>query len=158
MVGVLAKDIHRDGVGALEGRHVADALVQAKQRQRVQQRGLVVVRVLGRQALDGRGVRGVAVRLGPSAVQNLDGLEIVALARCARLGVTGGGRPEPRQRGASRVGVLNAPDGVVEGHRFAPPRHGESRVEAFRFAKGRDGARGVEEVHQQRSAKERLPR
>lgn len=123
----------RDGGGLHVDREVAAVVRGAEEGEGVEGGGVVVVRVLLREAAHCVAVAEVAGLLGAVAVEDLDGLEPVAFAlgRDPREAL-GGGMGVLLQDGQRRVAVLLHPDRVIVGLGFAPIRHCEARVDLTR--------------------------
>ena len=120
VVGIRLEHLLGERAGAHVGRHVAGALAQAQERQRVERLGFEIVGIARRQPAHGRGVERVAPGLAAVAVQNLHRVEVPPLARRrARARRCSRARRQPRERCARRV---DDPAGPRPGGSRSSPR------------------------------------
>src|SRR5262249_43390341 len=143
--------------GLERGRRIAlTGWNRRKQRERVERRRLVVIRVRARKLAHPIRVRAIARGFCTVAEEPFDGVEISLLAIGWRLRLTvRARRRQPPERRAGLVHVLVVPERLVVAHRLAPVRQGESGVEALRLPERGDRIVVLEAVKQQHAADER---
>jgi hypothetical protein len=159
VIGVTAEDLVREIGGPLVGRHVAHALVESQQRERVEELRLVVAGI-GRGQLGHRGLeQRIPGGLRPWSVQQLDRVQVSGLALRPRgFATRGRRRREFRKHGSARVRVLDVPDRVVPGHRLTPIRHRKAGIGLLCLAERFPRFPVVKEVQQECAPLERPPR
>ena len=116
-------------------REIASLVRGAEDRQRVERRGVDVIRIARVQRGHRVGVEKIARVLLAFAVQHIERTQVIALPFRPRL------RQPFRRRGAEalqhrarRRGVLLEPDRMRVRHGLAPVRHGERRIGLLRLA------------------------